>query len=129
MDFRANHPGANGNVKYKNFNFSRIISVNDDGVKVGREYGLDYDELWNGVVPLDIEIKSDLDKDAKERVRRDYGMADNEDKILMTERAAFVWIMLNQWKIRYSGNKDFLQDNYLLELKNEEMLKKYGAIP
>lgn len=127
--FRANHPGANGNVKYKNFNFSRIISVNDDGVKVGREYGLDYDELWNGVVPLDIEIKSDLDKDAKERVRRDYGMADNEDKILMTERAAFVWIMLNQWKIRYSGNKDFLQDNYLLELKNEEMLKKYGAIP
>ncbi|MGB9096952.1 hypothetical protein [Erwinia sp.] len=127
--FRANHPDANGNVKYKNFNFSRVIEVSDDLVKVGREYGLDYDKLWNGIVPLDIEIKTDLDNYAKERVRRDYGMADEENNILMTQRAAFVWIILNQWKIRYSGNKDFLGDNYLLELKNEEMLKKYGAIP
>lgn len=127
--FRANHPDANGDVKYKNFNFSRVIEVSDDGVKVGREYSLDYDKLWNGIVPLDIEIKTDLNNDAKERVRRDYGMADDENNILMTQRAAFVWIMLNQYKIKYSGNKDVLGDNYLLELKNEEMLKKYGAIP
>jgi hypothetical protein len=33
-------------------------------------------------------------------------MADNENNILMTEKAAFVWIILNQWRIRYSGNKD-----------------------
>lgn len=127
--FRANHPGASGNVKYKNFNFSRIVSVNDDGVKVGREYGLDYDTLWNKTVPVDIEINSNLDSNAKEWVRRDYGMADNENNILMTEKAAFVWIILNQWRIRYSGNKDILGENYLLELKNEDMLKKYGAIP
>lgn len=127
--FRANHPESDGGIKYKNFNFSRIISVKDGGVKVGREYGLDYDALWNGVVPLEIEIKADLKEDAKERVRRDYGMADGENKILMTERAAFVWIILNQWKIKYSGNKNELGDNYLLELKNEDMLKKYGAIP
>jgi len=127
--FRANQPGADGNVKYKNFNFSRIISVKDGGTKVGREYGLDYDTLWNGIVPLDIEINSSLDNDAKERVRRDYGMPDDANKILMTERAAFVWIILNQWKVRYSGNKKVLGENYLLELKNEDMLKKYGAIP
>ena len=53
----------------------------------------------------------------------------NENNILMTEKAAFVWIILNQWRIRYSGNKDILGENYLLELKNEDMLKKYGAIP
>lgn len=127
--FRANHPNADGSVKYKNFNFSRVISVKEDGVKVGREYGLDYDSLWNGVVPLDIEINNNLNNEAKERVRRDYGMADDENNILMTERAAFVWIILNQWKIRYSGNKEELGGNYLLELKNEDMLKKYGAIP
>ena len=56
-------------------------------------------------------------------------MSDGENNILMAERAAFVWIILNQWKIRYSGNKKELGDNYLLELKNEDMLKKYGAIP
>lgn len=127
--FRANHPNADSSVKYKNFNFSRVISVRNEGGRAGREYGLDYDSLWNGVVPLDIEINSNLDDEAKERVRRDYGMADGENNILMTERAAFVWIILNQWKIRYSGNQKELGCNYLLELKNEDMLKKYGAIP
>ncbi|AYD42628.1 transcriptional regulator [Yersinia rochesterensis] len=127
--FRANHPEASGNIKYKNFNFSRIVSVKDNGIKVGREYGLDYDDLWNKIVPVDIEINSSLDCNVKEWIRRDYGMADNENNILMTERAAFVWIILNQWKIRYSGNKKFLGENYLLELKNEDMLKKFGAIP
>jgi len=127
--FRANHPNADGSVKYKNFNFSRVISVRNEGGRAGREYSLDYDSLWNGVVPLDIEINSNLDDDAKERVRRDYGMADEENNILMTERAAFVWIILNQWKIRYSGNQKELGGSYLLELKNEDMLKKYGAIP
>ncbi|MCE9886788.1 hypothetical protein, partial [Obesumbacterium proteus] len=96
--------------------------------KVGREYGLDYDILWNSIVPLEIEINDDLDDSEKERVRRDYGMSDDASKILMTERAAFVWIILNQWKIRYSGNEKLLGDNYLLELKNESMLKKVGAI-
>lgn len=126
--FRANHPDADGDVKYKNFNFSRIVSVKEKPNKVGREYGLDYDALWNSIVPLDIEIKSDLDKNAKERVRRDYGMSDDANRILMTERAAFVWIILNQWRIRYSGNKELLGDNYLLELKNETMLKQHGAL-
>lgn len=126
--FRANHLGASGDVKYKNFNFSRIISVIEKPNKVGREYGLDYDILWNSIVPLEIEINDDLDDSEKERVRRDYGMSDDASKILMTERAAFVWIILNQWKIRYSGNEKLLGDNYLLELKNESMLKKVGAI-
>ncbi|MEX6285710.1 hypothetical protein AB6F89_22470 [Providencia hangzhouensis] len=76
-----------------------------------------------------IDSYCDEPSNAKERVRRDYGMADNENNILMTEKAAFVWIILNQWRIRYSGNKDILGENYLLELKNEDMLKKYGAIP
>jgi len=97
--------------------------------KAGRELGLDYDKLWNDTVAIEIEIKSSLDETAKERVRRDYGMADGENKILMTEKAAFVWIILNQWKIKYSGNASQLGENYLLELKNESMLKSRNALP
>lgn len=127
--FRANHPSADGDIKYKNFNFSRIVDAKEKKTKVGRELGLDYDKLWNDTVAIDIEIKSSLDESAKERVRRDYGMADGENKILMTEKAAFVWIILNQWKIKYSGNASQLGENYLLELKNEPMLKSRNALP
>lgn len=127
--FRAKQPVTNDNIKYKNFNFSRIVKVTESSNKIGREHSLDYDVLWNTTVPIEIVIKNELDENTKENIRRDYGMEDKENKILMTEKAAFVWIILNQWRIRYSGNKETLGDNYLLELNNEDMLRKYNAIP
>ncbi|MDZ0636846.1 hypothetical protein M2S01_27625, partial [Klebsiella pneumoniae] len=63
----------------------------------------------------------------KNEVRRDFGIKDGADKVLMTERAAFIWIILNQWMVHYDDGKK-MTDDYIFCLKNAEMLRTYKAI-
>jgi predicted DNA-binding transcriptional regulator YafY len=58
--FRAYHENTGGVIKYKNFNFSRIISVKETEDGYDRVFGLDFDDLWNKVVPVELEINNDL---------------------------------------------------------------------
>ncbi|MGL6531277.1 WYL domain-containing protein [Aeromonas hydrophila] len=124
--FRAYHEEANGNVKYKNFNFSRVKSILESNESAEAESGLIYDDLWNKFVPIELEINHKLNNDRKEEIRRNFGI--NADKILMTERAAFVWIILNQSRTFYKGSHSVTIDDCQFVLVNEKMLHDFGAI-
>ncbi|HAV7684777.1 TPA: hypothetical protein JK765_004911, partial [Escherichia coli] len=63
----------------------------------------------------------------KNEVRRDFGIKDGDDKVLMTVRAAFIWIILNQWMVHYDDGKEMTDDHNFC-LKNAEMLRTYKAI-
>ncbi|ATY90362.1 MULTISPECIES: WYL domain-containing protein [Enterobacterales] len=127
--FRAYHENAPSQpaVRYKNFNFSRVIDVSETNEDIEKEHSLDYDSLWKLNLPVELEINSILNKNEKERVARDFGIPRNENKILLTERAALIWIILNQWMVHYKEKGD---NNifYNFELKNHDMLFRYGAI-
>ncbi|MEH4657835.1 WYL domain-containing protein [Phytobacter diazotrophicus] len=125
--FRAYHENTGGVIKYKNFNFSRIISVKETEDGYDRVFGLDFDDLWNKVVPVELEINNDLSPEVKNKIKRDYGIITADNKILMSVRAAFVWIILNQLGFNYKGNGD-LEEGYVFKLKNHDMLKQIGAI-
>lgn len=125
--FRAYHEDSKDDVKYKNFNFSRVIDVLSNDELVEYENGLAYDDLWNMTLPVEIEINHSFSDVQKDEVRRDFGIKDGSDKILMTERAAFIWIILNQWMVHYDKSKK-MTDNHKFCLKNAEMLKAYKAI-
>lgn len=123
--FRAYHEKNDSPIKYKNFNFSRVIDVKGKNEDSDHEYSLHYDALWNNFLPMELEINPTLGKKQKNEIRRDYGIPDNEDKVLMTERAAFIWIILNQWAVSYKGE---LNSSFKFKLNNAEMLRQYGAI-
>jgi len=125
--FRAYHEDSDGAVKYKNFNFSRAIEVSSIDESIDYEHGLAYDELWNVMLPIEIEFSSLLSETKKDEIRRDFGIKDGADKVLMTERAAFIWIILNQWMVHYDDKKQITDDHYFC-LKNKEMLSAYKAI-
>lgn len=125
--FRAYHEDSKGDVKYKNFNFARIIDVSKCEELVDYENGLAYDDLWNLNLPIEIEINQNFSEVEKDEVRRDFGIKGGSDKVLMTERAAFVWIILNQWMVHYDESKEMTKSHKFC-LKNIEMLKAYKAI-
>lgn len=124
--FRAYHEEANGNVKYKNFNFSRVESIRESDEFAMTAHGLIYDDLWNKAVPVELEINHKLSDYRKEEIRRDFGI--HGDRILMTARAAFVWIILNQSRAFYQDSKSVTVDDCQFVLVNEEMLRELGAI-
>ncbi|MFH2657742.1 hypothetical protein ABK771_25250, partial [Klebsiella pneumoniae] len=125
--FRAYHEDSTSDVKYKNFNFARVVDVLSDDEFVDYEHGLAYDDLWNITLPVEIEINKSFSDVKKNEVRRDFGIKDGADKVLMTERAAFIWIILNQWMVHYDDGKK-MTDDYIFCLKNAEMLRTYKAI-
>lgn len=125
--FRAYHENSTSDVKYKNFNFARVVDVLSDDEFVDYEHGLAYDDLWNITLPVEIEINKSFSDVKKNEVRRDFGIKDGADKVLMTERAAFIWIILNQWMVHYDDGKK-MTDDYIFCLKNAEMLRTYKAI-
>ena len=125
--FRAYHEDSKSEIKYKNFNFARVVDVLKSEEFIDYENGLAYDDLWNLNLPIEIEINQSFSELEKDEVRRDFGIKDGSDKVLMTEKAAFVWIILNQWMVHYDENKE-MTDSHKFCLKNIEMLKAYKAI-
>ncbi|WP_272525708.1 WYL domain-containing protein [Providencia sp. PROV196] len=125
--FRAYHEDSDTEIKYKNFNFSRIIEAEKTNESIDYNQTLDYDDLWNMNLPIELEINPNLKKQKKDEIKRDFGINSLDNKVLMTSRAAFVWIILNQWLVCYE--KDIASDNhYNFILKNTDMLKSYKAV-
>ncbi|WP_368872278.1 WYL domain-containing protein [Proteus terrae] len=125
--FRAYHEDSDTDIKYKNFNFSRVIEVKKTIESIDYSQTLDYDDLWNMNLPIELEINPKLKKQKKDEIKRDFGINSLDNKVLMTSRAAFIWIILNQWLVYY--DKDTESDNHHnFILKNIDMLKSYKAI-
>ncbi|PSC99244.1 hypothetical protein C7D74_31320, partial [Klebsiella pneumoniae] len=79
--------------------------VLSDDEFVDYEHGLAYDDLWNITLPVEIEINKSFSDVKKKRSEKGFGIKDGADKVLMTERAAFIWIILNQWMVHYDDGK------------------------
>lgn len=123
--FRAYQENSKNNINYKNFNFSRVQNVHQTFDEINREFSLDYDVLWSKFLPVELEINPLLEEDVKNEIRRDYGMDDGDNKILFTERAAFLWIIFNEWSVDYKcKNNEFFR----FKLINFDMLKAQGAL-
>lgn len=124
--FRAYHEDSDTNIKYKNFNFARLLNVKKKDDSIDHEFSLDYDDLWNLNLPLELKINPEFNEIKKDEIRRDFGI-ESEETVLMSARAAFIWIILNQWMVQY-GEKEGNSKGYNFCLNNEDMLRIYKAI-
>ena len=123
--FRAYQEDSKTKINYKNFNFSRVESVEALIDHINNEFGLDYDDLWGKFLPVELEINPLLGDEAKNEIRRDYNIPDGQNKILFTERAAFLWIIFNEWSVDFQQKN---QDSFKFKLNNSDMLKSQGAL-
>ncbi len=112
--------------KFKNFNFSRATSVekvsSDEGERLGYEE-LSEDVKWNLSTSLFLALHPMLGPDDEKAVRKDFGMKPDQNELIVTERAALLWIMTKQWNIDTGDTVD--GKYYKFILKNKDMIKPY----
>ncbi|MEI7254051.1 WYL domain-containing protein [Dickeya dadantii] len=133
--FRAFERNESISQKFKNFNFARIASVKDinesqEAEQLAHE-SLFQDIQWNTIVPVALEIHPDLTEKTRETVRNDFGIAEGEDELFLTERSALVWLLLHQWNVEKGTELNDSKGEsplYWFKLKNLEMLRQYGAL-
>lgn len=123
--FRAYQEDSKTKINYKNFNFARVEKVEELTEVINNEFDLNYDDLWGKFLPVELEINPILGDDVKNEIRRDYNIPDGKDKILFTERAAFLWIIFNEWSVDFQQKN---HDGFKFILNNAEMLRSQGAL-
>lgn len=123
--FRAYQEDSKNDINYKNFNFARVSEVSELADSINNEFGLDYDDLWSKFLPVELEINPKLNDDVKNEIRRDYNIQDGQNKILFTERAAFLWIIFNEWSVDFQQKN---HDGFKFKLNNADMLRSQGAL-
>jgi hypothetical protein len=126
--FRAYERSATDEKKFKNYNFSRTTSVVELGPESEqRSYeSLAADTLWNERVPLILALHPNLTEDQKKSVRRDFGMPATNEELILTERAALLWILQHRWFIdKREAVTEKNKQYYNFYFKNREMCLPY----
>lgn len=124
--FRAFCKKNVNNGTFKNFNFSRatfIEEVRDELRKPQEE--LSQDRMWNTQIPLLLLPHPDRTETEQETIKADFGF-NNESKLIVTVRAALIWMLEKQWFIDMRTDdemKNDLKAYYKFDLKNKDMVK------
>ncbi len=137
--FRAYDRSEDKDNKFKNFNFRRALSVEEgylDKDLRQREFETaSSDKHWNLRVPMMLKLVDSLSDDKKKQIRVDFGMDPNANDLLMTERAAFRWILQKKWYIDARSETQKNEDKnacinrfYKFELNNLDMIKQLESL-
>jgi hypothetical protein len=125
--FRAYDRSEKEKYAFKNFNFSRVDKVENIIGEAKSQLGyesLTQDNHWNLSLPVRLKVHPNLSEKAKASLRGDYGMKPDQDELIITEKAAFIWFITKQWNIDTSESiSDKKYFKFLL--KNREMLLDY----
>tara|TARA_R110001583_G_scaffold1612_4_gene12706 strand:- start:4029 stop:4922 length:894 start_codon:yes stop_codon:yes gene_type:complete len=123
--FRAYDRNESGEVKFKNYNFSRSTNIEEsfESKKLNYEE-LSEDNMWNQTLPLVLELHPSLGDSDKASVRKDFGMVKEQNDLILTERAALLWLLTKQWHID-SSEVPSKSKYYKFIFKNRDMLKAY----
>lgn len=117
--FRAYERDCRHKIYYKTFHFSRFKKITEHFDKAEfkrkKEETLDNDLSWKTPIPLELELHPTLTDDAKERVRTDFGIEDQTDRITIPTRHAFMWILKKKW---------FIDDRSLEEIEESSQQQK-----
>lgn len=125
--FRAFHRENNtGRGVFKCFNFSRVIEVeelNDESAKELEK--IENDEEWQLTVPIYLEVHPLLPANVQKRVKEDFGLSDDDNEMVVTERAALFYFLRKHWAIDINDSPT--DDRfYNFYLKNTDDLKVHG---
>ncbi|HGF7375837.1 TPA: WYL domain-containing protein [Vibrio cholerae] len=101
--FRGYDRYCDKKIHFKNFHFSRCRNTQECyGIKSMEQQAietLEKDKSWMTKVPLELELHPNLDEKEKNKVRTDFGMGDDDERITIPTRETFIWILTKKWFI------------------------------
>lgn len=110
--------------QFKNFNFSRVREpLEKPSIPLNTHEELDNDPLWNRQIPLQLEIHPSLTEREKEEIRIDYAIDKDSDELVITERAALIFLLKKTWHIddgQYQNSQE--KPYFRFKLKNAELV-------
>lgn len=106
------------NAGFKNFSFARAVMVEElfdaKHQRLNHEE-LTFDHTWNNYIPLVLQLHENLSDEERSKIRRDFGMKDAQNELVVTQRESELWILFKQWFIDTS--------DVTLDLKNDRFYK------
>ncbi len=118
--FRALDLSDETKTIYKSFHFSRIIEIEETNEDA--KASVENDTKWNSIIPMQLQLHPTLNEIQKEGYRKDFGMEDGQDEIMLTPTLVESWSIIERWGI--DTNITPLPINrFPFHLKNAQMLK------
>ncbi|MUK60696.1 WYL domain-containing protein [Aliivibrio fischeri] len=113
---------------FKNFTFCRAknIAIPEGDNKLRHPYEeIKDDSAWNLSLPLLLQLHPKLTSESeKAAIRTDFGIPADQDELILTEKAAFLFLLAKQWHIDTKENEND-ESYYKFKLKNLEMIRPY----
>lgn len=123
--FRAFHreSAATGGVKFKCFEFSRLKDVSEcpNDMALPSET-LAQDSDWHLLVPLQLTLHPSLSDRKKSTLVQEFGLNEESDELVITEKAVLVYYLKKHWKIDVNDIPSDIGE-YSFHLKNGDSLK------
>ncbi|EMC2463214.1 WYL domain-containing protein [Vibrio alginolyticus] len=123
--------------KFKFFHFARMLDVNEhqnvEELKQNSYETLANDPDWNVEIPLSLIIHEDrIEKKERAAIRKDFGIEERSDELLILKKPAYFWILKNKWHIDTRPIQDINNENcsqtdkkyYRFRLNNLSMVNK-----
>ena len=118
--FRALDLSDDNRKIYKSFHFSRIIEVaetSEDAVA-----SVENDAKWNSIIPMQLQLHPTLTEIQKEGYRKDFGMDEGQNEMILTPTLVESWSIIERWGID-TNITPLPIGRFPFHLKNAEMLQ------
>ncbi|HCE2651179.1 TPA: WYL domain-containing protein [Vibrio parahaemolyticus] len=118
--FRALDLSDETKIIYKSFHFSRIIEVVE--TTEDAHASVENDAKWNSIIPMQLQLHPYLTEIQKEGYRKDFGMEEGQDEIVLTPTLVESWSIIERWGID-TNITPLPISRFPFHLKNAEMLQ------
>ncbi|ALM73962.1 WYL domain-containing protein [Vibrio vulnificus] len=118
--FRALDLSDETKTIYKSFHFSRIIEVAE--TMEDALASVENDAKWNSIIPMQLQLHPYLTEIQKEGYRKDFGMEEGQNEIVLTPTLVESWSIIERWGID-TNITPLPISRFPFHLKNAEMLQ------
>ncbi|MCG9655164.1 WYL domain-containing protein [Vibrio vulnificus] len=118
--FRALDLSDENKTIYKSFHFSRVIEVVE--TTENALASVESDAKWNSIIPMQLQLHPTLSEIQKEGYRKDFGMEEGQNEMLLTPTLVESWSIIERWGIDTNITPLPIR-RFPFHLKNAEMLQ------
>lgn len=114
-----------GKTMFKSFHFSRLKSVEDKGESASVTVADDPE--WNTILPIHLVLHPTLKDRDKVALRKDFDIPDDSDELILTEKVALAWSLLDRWRVD-TNIEPLKYPCFNFHLKNAAMLSHLPSV-
>lgn len=111
--------------RFKSFHFSRVKEV--ASTNIPSKNTVNNDSEWNTILPIQLVLHPELKEKDKIALRLDFGIPENSDELVITEKIVLAWSLLDRWKVD-TNITPIPYPCFNFHLKNADVLKYIDSV-